>query len=321
MITINYLSHDRKDSHKYWEITSHFLNKIKPENKEKVKINILATKVNDWSYYLKGFDFEIYQFPDVSLNYMQKISVALSSTNKYSVKLDEDCFISNHIWDYIIENINVLDDEDNFILTPMLSNGIPHTDRFVESFVEDPQVKQKIYNCYLQQGMPNGLWGVDYSPLNLYTTNADKWNSEEFFKGVENLNTYLKGIHPIRICADAQILLNDYILQNFDKIKSKHNYSIKKFTEPYYTTSTFVIKTEDWKRLLDIGAYDSFDEIQLNLYRRKYNKNFLYIENGFGIHTIYNTVYGNKNIWNIGMEDGYTYEANFVNTINQKLGL
>jgi len=57
----------------------------------------------------------------------------------------------------------------------------------------------------------------------------------------------------------------------------------------------------------------------MNLYREKYNKNFLYVENGFGIHTIYNTIYGNKNIWNIGMEDGYTYEVDFVDSILGKL--
>jgi len=319
MITINYLSHDRRDFHKYWEITSHFLNKIKPENKEKVKINILASRVNDWSYYLKGFDFEIYQFPDVNLNYMQKVSVALSSTSKYSVKLDEDCFISNHVWDYIIENIDVLDDEDNFILTPMLSNGIPHTDRFVKSFVKDPWTVGAIYRNYLNQEMPNGLWGADYTPLNAYTINAKTWDSDAFFDGVSKLNTYLKGIHPIRICAKSQLLLNNYIVENFDRLVSKHDYSIKEFTEPYYTTSTFIIKTEDWRKLLEVGSYDSFDEIQLNIYRERYNKKFLYVENGFGIHTIYNTIYGNKNVWNIGMEDGYTYEVEFVESILGKL--
>ncbi len=319
MITINYLSHQRRDYQKYWEITTHFLNKIKPENKEKVKINVLATKSFDWGSYLEGFDFQVMVFPDVELNYMQKINAALSETNKYSVKLDEDCFISNYVWDYIIENINVLDDENNFILTPMLSNGIPHTDRFVESFIEDSNVRESIYNCYLHQEMPVGLWGADYSPLNEYTINSNSWNSNAFFDGVSKLNTYLKGIHPIRICADAQILLNDYILQNFDRMQSKQDYSIKEFAEPYYTTSTFIIKTEDWKKLLEVGSYDSFDEIQLNIYREKYNKKFLYIENGFGIHTIYNTIYGNKNIWNIGMEDGYTYEVNFVNSILEKL--
>jgi hypothetical protein len=320
MITINYLSHNRRDFWKYWKITSYFLNKIKPENKSKIKLNILTTKEHDWATSLEeGIDYKVYTFPDVELNYMEKTNVAVSTSDKYAVKLDEDCFISNYVWDYIIENIDVLDDEDNFILTPMLSNGIPHTDRFVESFIEDSEVKNAIYNCYLNQAMPTGLWGADYAPLNEYTINAQTWNSEAFFQGVSNLNTYLKGIHPIRICADAQVLLNDYILKNLDKIKSKHNYSIKKFTEPYYTTSTFVIKTEDWKRLLEINAYDSFDEIQLNLYREKYNKNFLYVENGFGIHVMYNTICGNKNIWNIGMEDGFTYEVDFVDSVMRNL--
>lgn len=319
MITINYLSHQRRDYQKYWEITSYFLNKIKPENKDKVKINILATKSFDWESYLVGFDFQVIVFPDVELNYMQKINVALEETNKYSVKLDEDCFISNHVWDYIIENIDVLDDDDNFILTPMLSNGIPHTDRFVESFIKDPWTREAIHTNYLHQEMPVGLWGADYSPLNVYTLNAQTWDSKAFFGGVSKLNTYLKGIHPIRICAKAQLLLNNYIVENFDRLMSKHDYSIKEFNEPYYTTSTFIIKTENWRKLLEVGAHDSFDEIQLNLYREKYNKKFLYIENGFGIHTIYNTIYGNKNIWNIGMEDGYSYELEFVNNILGKL--
>lgn len=319
MITINYLSHQRRDCFKYWQITTHFLNKIKPENKEKVKINVLASKSFDWGSYLEGFDMQVMVFPNVELNYMQKIDAILSETNKYSIKLDEDCFISNHVWDYIIENIDVLDDEDNFVLTPMLSNGIPHTDRFVKSFIKDPKVREAIYSCYLHQEMPNGLWGADYTPLNAYTINAHTWDSEAFFEGVSNLNTYLKGIHPIRICANAQLLLNNYIVENFDRLISKHDYSIKEFKEPYYTTSTFIIKTEDWRKLLEVGSYDSFDEIQLNIYRERYNKKFLYIENGFGIHTIYNTIYGNKNIWNIGMEDGYTYEVDFVDSILGKL--
>jgi len=319
MITINYLSHNRKNFWKYWEITSHFLNKIKPENKSKIKLNILSTKNYNWENDIDGIEFEVHTFPDVELNYMQKINVALEETNKYSVKLDEDCFISNYVWDYIIENIDILDDEDNFILTPVLSNGIPHTDRFVESFIDDEEVRKKIYESYLNQKMPVGLWGADYSPLNVHTINANIWNSNAFFEGVSKLNTYLKGIHPIRICANAQLLLNNYIVENFKKLISKHDYNIKEFTEPYYTTSTFIIKTEDWRKLLDIGAHDSFDEIQLNLYKEKYNKKFLYIENGFGIHTIYNTMYGNKNIWNIGMENGNTYELEFVDSILGKL--
>jgi hypothetical protein len=35
--------------------------------------------------------------------------------------------------------------------------------------------------------------------------------------------------------------------------------------------------------------------------------------------TVFNTIYGNENIWNIGMEDGYSYELEFVEKIIEKL--
>lgn len=322
MITINYFSHlgksHRHDSDDYWKITSYFLNKIKPENKEKIFLNILATKKFDWSSYLNEINHRVYEFTDVQLNYMEKVNVSVSNSGKYAIKLDEDCFISNYVWDFIIENIHVLDDDGNFIITPMLSNGIPHTDRFVDLFIEDEKIKEKIYNCYLKQNMPNGLWGADYTSLNQHTIKSIEWNSSKFFEGVSKLDTHLKGIHPIRICAEAQVIMNDYILENFYRMMSKKNYNVKEFTEPYYTTSMFAIKTEDWKKLLDCDKYDSFDEIQLNLYKHRHNKKFLYVENGFGIHTIYNTLYGNKNRWNIGMENGISYEKELVEKIRSK---
>jgi hypothetical protein len=48
-------------------------------------------------------------------------------------------------------------------------------------------------------------------------------------------------------------------------------------------------------------------------------KRFLYVENGFGIHTIYNTLFGNKNPWGIGLENGREYELEFVNDLTDKL--
>lgn len=323
MITINYFSHvgksHRFDLNEYWEITSYFLNKIKPENKDKIFLNILATKEYDWSSSLKNIKHRVYKFPSVDLNYMQKVDIAVKNSEKYAIKLDEDCFISNYVWDFFIENITVLDDEKNFILTPMLSNGIPHTDRFVESFILDESIKQKIYSCYLKQKMPNGLWGVDYSSLDEYTVNALEWNSENFFMGVSMLNTPIKGIHPIRICAEAQITMNNYILKNFNRIMSEHDYYIKEFKEPYYTTSSFAIKTEDWKNILEKKQYDSFDEISLNLYGSESKKKFLYVQNSFSIHTMYNTIYGNQNRWDIGMERGMIYEKELVKEIRSNL--
>ena len=44
-ITINYLSHNRLH---YSDLMFYFLSKIKPENKAKLKLNILASVECDW---------------------------------------------------------------------------------------------------------------------------------------------------------------------------------------------------------------------------------------------------------------------------------
>jgi hypothetical protein len=252
---------------------------------------------------------------------MEKVEYALSQNTEYSVKLDEDCFIGNHVWDYMVENIGLLESEDNLLLAPLLSNNIPLVDQFIESFVSDESVKNEIYANFLKREMPNGLWGVDYSPLNAYTLQASSWNSSAFYEGVSQINHYYKGIHPIRICAKSQIILNDYILNNFGKIVEEQNYSIEEFICPYYTNSVFAIKTDDWKKIVSMPAYDAFDEVSLNVFKNSFNKKTFYIKNGFTLHLTYNTIHNSShNIWGIGMLDGVNYESNLMEEIYQKLG-
>ena len=317
MITINYLAHDR--SNNFWNITKHFLNLIKQENKRKIRINILSTHTTDFER-LDDIETNIVKF-NSGYNYMAKVEYALSQNTKYSVKLDEDCFIGNHVWDYMIENVEILDSDDNFILAPLLSNNIPLVDQFIESFITDESVKGQIYADFLKRDMPNGLWGVDYSPLNAYTLQATSWNPSAFYEGVSQIDHYYKGIHPIRICAEAQVILNDYLMDNFHKITDKQDYSIEEFTCPYYTNSVFLIKTEDWKRVVLTPGSDGFDEVSLNNFKNTLNKKTFYIENGFSIHLTYNTIHNsNHNVWGIGMTDGIDYEINLLKKIYHKLG-
>lgn len=322
IIHINYLSHQRNNFQDYWKVTSFLLNGIKPENKLKIKLFILATQEYDWNIYMpNGIDYEIIYFNNDRDNYINKIKFATSKDNKYSVKLDEDCFFSCFVWDYIIENISILDDSENLLVAPLLSNNIPLVDLFLESFIKDELVKKKVYNLFLNQSMPNGLWGIDYSPLNSVTIGSEKWDIVDYYDSVKCLDTNKKGIHPIRLSAEAQVLLNNYILDNIDRLFSPHDFVMKVIDRPYFTTSTFIIKTSIWKKLLKIKAEDNFDEIQLNIYKNKYNKKLIYVSNGFGIHTVYNTIFGNKNQWNIGMENGEEYEIEFVRELSNKLGL
>lgn len=200
-----------------------------------------------------------------------------------------------------------------------MSNNIPSCDQFIEDFILDESIKNKIYDLFIKRVMPNGLWGVDYSPLNKCTIEAKNWNYLDFYQEVNKLNTVTKGIHPLRICYESQLLINEYIINNLSRFSKINNYELIELKAPYFTNSLFAIKTKEWKNILENKYVDSYDEIALNAYKKDNNKKFLFIKNGFGIHPMYNTVFGNKNPWNIGVENGEQLEQEFYNNLEKRL--
>lgn len=317
IVTINYLSHNRLD---YVNLMFYFLNKIKYENKNKIILNIIASVDNNWVEKITDIiDIEtnIYIVKG-SNNYLQKLNVAMSTNTKYSIKLDEDCFINNHIWDYIIENLNILDDEEILLLSPIMTNNIPSCDVFIEEAINDLTLKEKIYDNFINRAMPNGLWGVNYTPLNEYTINSNKWDSNNFYDGVRKLNTQTKGIHPIRICGESQVLINNYIIENIKILTDKNVYGLIEINAPYFTNSLFAIKTNIWEKIIR-SRVDNYDEISLNNYKNNNNNKILFIENGFGVHLMYNTVYGNKNRWGIGLPNGDILEKEFYKNLEKQI--
>lgn len=314
MINIFYLSHNRLH---YNALTFYFLNKIKPENKLKIQLTILATHAYPWEL-LNGISMQVINFPSHGTNYFNKVNHATQTSFKYSIKLDEDCFINNHVWDYIIENIHLLDDPNTLLLSPVMSNNIPSCDMFIEDYITDDKVKSEIYQHFLKREMPNGLWGVDYSPLNQHTIIASTWDSYAFYNSVSKATTNIKGIHPLRICYEAQVLVNDYILKNTTKFIEQNPYEFVEIPAPYFTNSLFAIKTSEWKKILDMRM-DEYDEISLNNYRRQTNKKLLFLKGGFGIHPMYNTVFGNMNPWGIGTPNGAELEQEFYNNLKTSI--
>ena len=316
-ITINYLSHNRLN---YTELMFYFLTRIKDSNNEKIKLNILATHDNNWVERCEklGIEYEIYIITSNN-NYLDKINIAISTNTKYSVKLDEDCFINNHVWDFLIENVELLENPDTLTMSPVMSNNIPSCDYFISDYITDENIKNKIYGYFLNRSMPNGLWGVNYTPLNEFTTQSKVWDPVSFYKKLDSLNTNTKGMHPLRISYEAQIEINNYILNNIDNFLSKNNYGFITIDSPYFTNSLFFIKTEEWVNVLKQSTVDSYDEIALNKYKKDNNKQFVFIKNGFGIHPMFNTVHGNKNPWGIGGENGEQDELNFYNSLLNKI--
>lgn len=316
IITINYLSHLRENYH---ELIFYFLKKIKQKNKDKIKLNILSSTEKNWAELCKdlGIEFEIKNFFNYSTGYLEKIQYASESESPYSVKLDEDCFFNNHIWDFIIENVGILEDEKILCLSTTMSNSIPSCDLFIEDFILKDEIKKIIYENFKNRLMPNGLWGVDYTPLNKHTINSSCWNPDEFYKGVEQLSTEIKGIHPLRICYESQKLINQEILKNVDFLVSPQEYKFQEIISPYFTNIFFVIKTSNWKKILKNSI--QYDEISLNNFKKNNNLKIMYIKNGFCVHLNFNTIFGNKNPWGIGGENAQFEETILYNQLKNKI--
>ncbi len=315
MININYFSNNRLQ---FFDLIFYFLNKIKSENKEKITINILTTadKAEFFNNRKDNYDLniKIVLFQE-GMNYTSKLNYCMNLPESHSIKLDEDCIINNHIWDFMIENTSVLDNEDNILLSPLLSTTYPSSDFFIEGFLLKYQ--QMIINNHLKnREMPNGLFGVDYSLLNKCTIYAEKWDYKAYNKALEELNTEKKGISPMRISYEAQTQINEFILMDYEDITYKKEYSIFEIDAPYYTNNLFMIKTKLWKHIFDING-GVYDEIPISNYKRAGGKKFLFIHNGFGIHTMFNTIYGNNNKWGIGGIDSEQRELEFVEKLTK----
>jgi hypothetical protein len=321
-LNINYLVYNPLRQN-YYKLMFYFLNKIKNENKEKIQLHI-ATQKGEESLWenrkneLVGIDCIVRGYDRVNHNYLHKIQYGSNLDIEYSVKLDDDIFINNYIWDYMIENLDSLNEED-IIMTSMLSNNMPCVDYFIEGIFDDEN-KKKMYDIFLNMSFPDGLWSVNYGILNKHTINTDKWDLESFNNSLYEMNTDVKGMHPNRISWQSHLLMNNFILENIDVIIEKNEYDILKKKVPYFTNSFFIMKTKLWKDIIDNHrGSDIYDEIGINKYMRNNNKNLLVINNSYSVHCMYNTVHGNKNKWNIGFPEGINDEIKFTHNLMQKI--
>jgi len=272
------------------------MDKIKDSNKDRIKLNIYTDNpvffigaVNS----LRGVQVEIIH---TAPHYQYKIGVIKDKCEtKYSMKLDEDVFISNHIFDYIMENLQLLDNPDNLILAPILSCGIPTGEYFINDYFGEPE-REEIHKTFLEfgfgeNGVPENPWGCNVRYLNKLTRGAEKWDGMKWLEETNDIAHHYKGYHPLRNGYATHKKLNELILKNPDKLSTNNEYGLISLKNRYYTNSAFVIKSDTWVKILcDESLYrDIFDEVPLNLYMQINNLNYLFIKNGFAVHTMYNT--------------------------------
>lgn len=299
-ITINILLHNTDRN--LLSVILFFLNRVSEKNKEKVKLNFLISSNNfDYTSYIKncmdsvsfgGIDFDLVEFSG-AFDYPQKMSFMSSVETEYMIKWDEDYFINNYALDYMIENVSVLN-ENNLILAPVTSTGIPTSELFVNDYFEEED-RREIESEILKVSFPN-IWGYDYSHLNEFTIGSQFWEGEDFYEASNSINYHYKGINPYRVGSCLQKTINDKILKDPEKIKTYNEFEMVTLNR-YYTNHFFLIKTKEYKKIIsDRSLYvDPFDEVPLNRYREIEGKNFIFVKGAFGIHPMYNTIYNVDN--------------------------
>jgi len=230
-------------------------------------------------------------------NYMNKIFFTLQFTQDYEIpyimKHDNDLILGAPLYDYLFENLGVLEDEKNIVLTPTLTTGIPSCDLFMKDYLTKEE-HDHVSGLFKEYRF-GPLWGADYTALNAHTvdTPLEPWNSTEFYKGVHKIPHHYKGIHPVRMYEKAILALNDYVIKYKDRILGKDDYSLDFDSEsPYFCDSLFCIKRSVYETFLNKRELyvDSFDEVPLNRWRDMHKLNYVIVRKGTAIHFMYNCI-------------------------------
>lgn len=220
------------------------------------------------------------------VNYMTKIQYFIKSDYEYSCSMDDDILISSYLWDFIIDNLDILDDKQNLLISPLISNGIPSVDLFIDDFCNDSQ-RSEIKDIFINTTIPN-LWGVNYESLN---KKREVWDLD-FYNDVKKIEHYYKGIHPVRVSFEAQMTIARQVCESIDILFMKNKYRLESWSFPYFCNSFFFIRTDIWREIIHNESLfkDSFDEVPLNIYMESNKLKMVFIRNGFCLHMAYNTL-------------------------------
>lgn len=296
-LALNILVHNRN----FLDLHFLLLSKIKSENKEKINVNLLCTAayMPQKPEIETGIETNVLQFGG-SFNYFDKISWLANQKSEFLSKIDDDIFIMPYALDFIIENIDTLNNNDYVFIQPEISNGIPSVDYFSENFI-DEESKKLLYDIYLDLPIDKNCYGVipiieddRYCILNKFTIDSEKWNANDFWEEVSKINHTWKGVHPARMSEESQVFINDYIINNIGRFfyNSKNCKLTTVNNRPYACSGAGFFKSDIYKEIISDESlkFDSFEETMINTYCIRNNKKFLIGENCRCIHPYYNTV-------------------------------
>ncbi len=266
-----------------------------------------------------GLSAEVLIVTSALRNYIDKLTEATTLPYKYSIKLDEDVFLGPQAWDYIFNNLHVLDNDQNILITPVLSSGIPTCDYFIEENLP-ADIKQNMINYFSGTPIPD-LWGAQYGQLNEWLK-RNRYTADGWYEQVAKHPHFYKGVHGIRLNWTAQLHLNQWIEYNIHKVLEPRDYELRPMRRPYLCNSVFAIRNDVWNKVLtDKSLFmDNFDEVAINNYRNRTGKEFLIAHNVMGIHTMFNTHAADvspNNADEINQSEENFYQSIKTNILNQ----
>lgn len=319
---------------------------LKCNNIDQVRI-LIVNSDPDSSHYIKnlidtGISYECVHVQCPQSDYLPKVRYAIeyakNNNYKYILKYDSDVLMPAYTLDFIVNNLNILDDRTNLTIGPSITNGIPSVEFFIDDFLENTDrknVRSEFKKCVFQ--LQDGI--MDYRPLNKCTIERDEeWDGDMYYSSLnshmdsfsdigngrtpENYSKFYRGIHPIRH-GFGNFLLNDLIIENRGKFFEKKECVLEENIKcKQLVAMCFCILTENYDRIINREnlTIDGCDEVPINRFGWSNNLKHLIIRNGYSIHIVYNWQWflnnqdGGSNIEKPNLSLG-EYELNFINSL------
>ena len=285
-----------------FEFTKKMVDEIfKIEDKSAIKLCIYGeeSNLNLWKQYF-AFKIPTFHIELVLLNsvsYPVKVTHAHKTECKYSCKMDDDVLMSNHVWEYILGNIDNINSKHP-IIAPIFTNGIPSTDMFVDDFLslEDRAIAHKLFTK--ESVINESEWGLNFTNINKNISKMSTWCGKEYWKMVSEVDTewdkrplpwyyyMVRGVHPARYSYEYNMFIANKIIENRSKFFGKGEYKLEEYDAPYFCNNLFICETDYWRDSFKLFN-DGWDEGQLTLKMSLDDAKPLYIRNGFAIHMAY----------------------------------
>ena len=257
-----------------------------------------AGTITAWKQYLtqNAPKLEVILYEYNNSDYLSRIDTAHKTDCEYSCKVDDDVFINRYVWDYMINNLHMIN-EQNPIISPILTNGMPSVELFMKDLLDEKDL-EIAHSILLNGSIPTNLWGLDYTEINNKIRSMNKWDGREYWDFVSKVNTkwetnsvpwyyfIVRGVHPARFSAEYNLFIANKIFENKSKIFNKQEYHMEEYPAPYFTNNIFISKTKYWIDTLKLFN-DGWDEGQLSLRMIMDKSSILYVRNGLGIHMAY----------------------------------